>query len=89
MRVPSTHGQPSLSRASFEVFSASTCWFCGLCVVVLRPSSLTSGEAHDVEDAVQLVVVVGVTGLDVLLATVEDGLRRQQLGKDAANRPDV
>ena len=54
-----------------------------------QPSSLTSGEAHDVEDAVQLVVVVGVTGLDVLLATVEDGLRCQQLGKDAANSPDV
>lgn len=31
----------------------------------------------------------GVTCLDVLLATVKDGLRRQQLRKDAADRPDV
>lgn len=51
--------------------------------------SLTSREAHDVKDAVQLVVVVRVTGLYVLLATVEYGLRCQQLRKDAANRPDV
>lgn len=34
----------------------------------------TCGEAHDAEDAVQLVVVEGVAGLDVLLAAVEDGL---------------
>lgn len=51
--------------------------------------TLTSREAHDVKDAVQLVVVVRVTGLDVLLTTVEYGLRRQQLRKYAANRPDV
>lgn len=51
--------------------------------------TLTSREAHDVKDAVQLVVVVRVTGLDVLLATVEYGLGRQQLREDAANRPDV
>lgn len=51
--------------------------------------SLTSREAHDVKDAVQLVMMVRVTGLDILLATVEYGLRRQQLCKDAANRPDV
>lgn len=50
---------------------------------------LTSREAHDVKDAVQLVVVVRVTGLDIFLATVEYGLRRQQLCKNAANRPDV
>lgn len=50
---------------------------------------LTSREAHDVEDAVQLVVVVRVAGLDVLLSTVEDGLGRQELGKDAADRPDI
>lgn len=46
-------------------------------------------EAHDTEYPVQLVVVEGVTGLNVLLATVEDGLGRQQLRKDAANRPNV
>lgn len=51
--------------------------------------TLTSREAHDIKDAVQLVMVVRVTGLDVLLATVEYGLRRQQLREDAANRPDV
>lgn len=57
--------------------------------IFLLQRSLTSGEAHDVKDAVQLVMVVRVTGFDVLLATVENGLRRQQLCKDAANRPDV
>ena len=46
-------------------------------------------EAHDVEDAVQLVVVVRVARLDVLLAAVEDRLRRQQLGEDAPDRPYV
>lgn len=51
--------------------------------------TFTSWEAHDIKDAVQLVMVVRVTGLDVLLATVEYGLRRQQLCEDAANRPDV
>lgn len=49
----------------------------------------TCGEAHDAEDAVQLVVVEGVAGLDVLLAAVEDGLRGQKLGEDAADGPDV
>lgn len=34
-------------------------------------------------------MVVRVTGFDIFLATVEYGLRRQQLCKDAANRPDV
>lgn len=34
-------------------------------------------------------MVVRVTGLDIFLATVEYGLRCQQLCKDAANRPDV
>ena len=46
-------------------------------------------EAHDVEDAVQLVVVVRVRGLDVLLPTVEDGLRGKQLRENAADRPDI
>lgn len=50
---------------------------------------LTSREAHDIKDAIQLIMMVWVTGLDVLLATVEYGLRRQQLCKDAANSPDV
>ena len=50
---------------------------------------LLLGEAHDVEDAVQLVVVVRVRRLDVLLATVEDGLRGEQLGENTADRPDV
>lgn len=52
-------------------------------------SCSTCREAHDIKDAVQLVMVVRVTGLDIFLATVEYGLRRQQLCKDAANRPDV
>ena len=33
--------------------------------------------------------MVGVAGLDVLLAAVEDGLAGEQLGKDAADGPDV
>lgn len=50
---------------------------------------LTSGEAHDIENAVQLIVMIRVTGLDVLLPTVEYGLGCQQLGEDAAYRPNV
>lgn len=34
-------------------------------------------------------MVVRVTGLDVLLATVENWLRGKQLCENAANRPDV
>lgn len=50
---------------------------------------ITCWEAHNVEDAVQLVVVVRVTGLYVLLPAVEYRLRGQELCKDAADRPDV
>ncbi len=50
---------------------------------------LVQREAHDGEDPVQLVVVVRVARLDVLLTTVEYGFRRQQLGEDAADRPNV
>ena len=46
-------------------------------------------EAHHREDAVELVVVVGVARFDVFLATVEDRLGGQQLGEDAPDRPDV
>lgn len=52
-------------------------------------NSLTSRKAHNVKDSVQLVMVVWVTGLDVLLATMEYGLRGKQLRENAANRPDV
>jgi hypothetical protein len=38
---------------------------------------------------VQLVVMVGVAGLDVLLPAVEDGLACEQLGEDAADGPNV
>jgi hypothetical protein len=46
-------------------------------------------KSHDRENPIQLVVVVGVARLDVLLATVKDGLRSEQLGKDATDRPDI
>lgn len=51
--------------------------------------SLTSREAHNVKDSVQLVMMVRVAGLDIFLTTVEYGLRRKQLRKNAADRPDV
>lgn len=35
----------------------------------------TCRETHDTKYPVQLVVMEGVTGLDVFLATVKDGLR--------------
>ena len=38
---------------------------------------------------VQLVMMVGVAGLDVLLTAVEDGLAGQKLGKDTTDGPDV
>jgi hypothetical protein len=38
---------------------------------------------------VELVVMVGVAGLDVLLPAVEDWLARQQLREYAPDRPDV
>lgn len=38
---------------------------------------------------VQLVVVVRIGGFDVLLSAVENGLGRQQLGKYAADGPNV
>ena len=47
------------------------------------------GETHDIKDAVELIMVVGVGRLDVLLTAVEDGLRRQQLGEDTPDGPDV
>ena len=50
---------------------------------------LLQGEAHDAEDAVELVVVVRAARLYVLLPAVEDGFKGQQLGKDAADGPDV
>jgi hypothetical protein len=61
----------------------------GLIRCVYVCAGQTCWEAHDTEYPVQLVMVEGVTGLNVLLATVEDGLGRQQLRKDAANRPNV
>ena len=33
---------------------------------------LTMWESHDVEDSVQLVMMVWITGFDILLTTVED-----------------
>lgn len=60
------------------------CWSCS-CVFCMQ----TCRETHHTEYPVQLVMMERVAGLDVLLATVEDGLRRQQLSKDATNCPNV
>ena len=49
----------------------------------------TLRESHDSEDSVQLVMVVRIAGFDVFLATVENWLTGQELGKDAANGPYV
>ncbi len=49
----------------------------------------TCGETHDAEYPVQLVMMEGITGFDVFLATVKDRLGRQQLRKDAANCPNI
>ena len=38
---------------------------------------------------VQLFVMVGVAGLDVLLPAVEDRLAGQQLGEDTPNSPNI
>lgn len=45
--------------------------------------------AHDSKDAIQLVVMIGAARLHVLLTTVEDWLKGKQLGKDAANGPNI
>ena len=45
--------------------------------------------AHDSKDAIQLVVMIGAARLHVLLTTVEDWLEGKQLGKDAANGPNI
>ena len=50
---------------------------------------LTLWESHDIEYSVQLVVMVGVTSLNVLLSAVENRLRGEQLGKDAADGPNI
>ena len=47
------------------------------------------GIAHDSKDAVQLVVMIGAARLHVLLPTVKDGFEGEELGKDAANGPDI
>ncbi len=49
----------------------------------------TCRKAHDIKDPVQLIVMVGITGLNVFLSTVEDRLWGQKLSKDTANRPDI
>ena len=49
----------------------------------------TQRESHDVEDAIQLVVVVGIASLYVLLPAVENGLRGEEFSKDAANCPNI
>ena len=50
---------------------------------------LTLGEPHHTENPVQLIMVVGTARLHILLATVEDGLKCQQLSKYAPNSPDI
>lgn len=50
---------------------------------------LLLGEAHHIEDPIQLVVVVGVGRLNVLLTTVEDGLGSEEFSEDASNGPDI
>ena len=50
---------------------------------------LIQGKAHHGKDSVQLVMVIGVTRLDVFLPAVEDGLRGQKFGKNATDGPYV
>ena len=46
-------------------------------------------KSHHIEYPVQLVVVVGIAGLDVLLSAVEDWFAGQKLSEDTADGPDV
>nr|CAD7406861.1 unnamed protein product [Timema poppensis] len=50
---------------------------------------LLEREAHHIEYPVQLVVMVRIAGFDVLLTTVEDWFRGQQLSKYTAYSPDI
>lgn len=47
------------------------------------------GETHNIEDAVQLVVMVGIARLNVFLPAVEDRFRSEQFRKDAPDGPDI
>jgi len=49
----------------------------------------TLWESHDIEDPIELIMVIGVAGFNVLLATVKDGFRRHELRKDASDCPDI
>lgn len=49
----------------------------------------TLRKSHNVENAVELIVVVWIACLDVFLSTVKYRLRCQQLSKDTSNRPDI
>lgn len=49
----------------------------------------TLRKAHDVENPIKLIVVVGVARLDVLLPTQKDWLGREELGENATDCPDV
>ena len=58
-------------------------------VTVFLTGLLTLGEPHHTENPVQLIMVIGTACLHILLTTVEDGLKCQQLGKYAPNSPDI
>ena len=51
--------------------------------------TLTLWEAHDVENSVELIMMIRVTGLDIFLSTMEDWFRCHQFGKNAPNGPDI
>ena len=52
-------------------------------------NNYTQRIAHDAENAIELILMIGIAGLDVLLLAVKDGLVGEQLGEDAADGPDV
>lgn len=49
----------------------------------------TLRKSHNMENAVELIMVVRIACLDVFLSTVKYRLRCQQLSKDTSNRPDI
>jgi hypothetical protein len=57
--------------------------------VISKKSLESLVDVVSVPVPVELVVMVGVAGLDVLLPAMEDWLARQQLREYATDRPDV
>lgn len=50
---------------------------------------LVQRKAHHIENAIQLIVMIRIAGLDVLLAAMENRFGGEQLGENASNRPDI